>query len=140
MAGVRRREKPHIGLITHTCPAGHEWKSMLANAKDCPECRREAVKAEAKREILLEKVDYGEYRVTTLHGVAVRETFTGDSEAEAVGLYVCRRTLPNMQLLGEFVLENAEALGLTIRRVDSPPPPRQSGDERGKIPTRKGMP
>lgn len=42
-----RRQKPEINLFTHRCPVGHEWKSMLANAKNCPECRREQVRAEA---------------------------------------------------------------------------------------------
>jgi hypothetical protein len=31
-----------VTLITHRCPKGHEWKSMLVNAKNCPTCRKEA--------------------------------------------------------------------------------------------------
>jgi len=36
-----RRSKAEIRLITHTCPKGHTWKSMLVNAKNCPVCRKE---------------------------------------------------------------------------------------------------
>lgn len=44
------RNKPHITLITHRCPKGHEWKSMLVKAKNCPQCRREKIAAERETE------------------------------------------------------------------------------------------
>jgi hypothetical protein len=42
-----RRSKSAIPLITHRCPVGHEWKSMMVNARSCPQCRREAIRAAA---------------------------------------------------------------------------------------------
>ena len=45
---AHKRERSRIALYTHRCPVGHTWKSMLANAKNCPECRREEVGREAK--------------------------------------------------------------------------------------------
>ncbi len=40
--GYTRNHKVGTELMTHTCLKGHTFKSMLANAKDCPVCRKEA--------------------------------------------------------------------------------------------------
>lgn len=46
-----RRSKTEIELIAHTCPKGHTWKSMMVNAKNCPECRKQERQKEQAEEL-----------------------------------------------------------------------------------------